>query len=147
MPLAALIDRVKIDIAYCGSCTAGKREDFDHYHAVLSWAAQRGLKVPSNVALYLQFGTVAVRDIAERGYLTAFEQVGAELLQPAGGVCELRSRRINRCGPSHDQRNQSQLSRSLRSRTGVARQPANGCGERDRRRTGFVRGTASAMPM
>ena len=51
-----------LDIAYGGSCTAGKREDFDHYHAVLAWAAARGLRVADGVKLYLQFGTVAVRD-------------------------------------------------------------------------------------
>jgi 3-isopropylmalate/(R)-2-methylmalate dehydratase large subunit len=86
-------ERVKVDIAYGGSCTAGKREDFDHYHEVLSWAAQRGLRVPPGVALYLQFGTVAVRDYCtERGYLAAFEAVGAQMLQPACGACA-------NCGP------------------------------------------------
>ena len=86
-------ERVRIDIAYGGSCTAGKREDFDHYHAVLAWAAERGLRVAPGVRLYLQFGTVAVRDYCvERGYLTAFEAVGAELLQPACGACA-------NCGP------------------------------------------------
>ncbi|MEP7085395.1 MAG: aconitase family protein, partial [Betaproteobacteria bacterium] len=39
-PLANVSPRVRIDIAYGGSCTAGKREDFDHYHAVLGWAAR-----------------------------------------------------------------------------------------------------------
>ena len=93
VPLNTLRDRVQIDIAYGGSCTAGKREDFDHYHAVLAWAADRGLRVPPKVALYLQFGTVAVRDYCEaRGYLAAFEQVGAEILQPACGACA-------NCGP------------------------------------------------
>ncbi len=37
-------ERPRIDIAYGGSCTAGKREDFEQYHAVLAWAAARGLK-------------------------------------------------------------------------------------------------------
>jgi 3-isopropylmalate/(R)-2-methylmalate dehydratase large subunit len=86
-------ERVKFDLAYGGSCTAGKREDFDHYHEVLSWAAARGLKVPPGMTLYLQFGTVAVRDYCiEQGYLAAFEQVGAEMLQPACGACA-------NCGP------------------------------------------------
>jgi 3-isopropylmalate/(R)-2-methylmalate dehydratase large subunit len=93
VPLGQLDTRVKCDIAYGGSCTAGKREDFDHYHEVLAWAAQRGLKVPSGTKLYLQFGTTAVRDYCiERGYLEAFEQVGAEMLQPACGACA-------NCGP------------------------------------------------
>ncbi|WP_322045609.1 aconitase family protein [Paraburkholderia sp. J67] len=91
--LRDLAARPRIDIAYGGSCTAGKREDFDHYHAVLAWAAERGLRVPEHVRLYLQFGTSDVRDYCERrGYLKAFEQVGAILLQPSCGACA-------NCGP------------------------------------------------
>lgn len=91
VPLATLAERPALDIAYGGSCTAGKREDFDQYHAVLAWAAARGLR--SKARLYLQFGTVAVRDYCVgRGYLTAFDAVGAELLQPACGACA-------NCGP------------------------------------------------
>ena len=86
--LGDLKERALLDIAYGGSCTAGKREDFDQYHAVLSWAAERGMRVASHTKLYLQFGTTAVRDYCvERGYLTAFEQVGAEMLQPSCGAC------------------------------------------------------------
>jgi 3-isopropylmalate/(R)-2-methylmalate dehydratase large subunit len=93
LPLAALREPVRIDIAYGGSCTAGKREDFDHYHDVLRWAADRGLRVPEHVSLYLQFGTTAVRDhCAARGYLDAFEKVGARILQPSCGAC-------GNCGP------------------------------------------------
>ncbi len=91
--LAQMAERPRVDIAYGGSCTAGKREDFDHYHAVLAWAAERGLRVSSGVKLFLQFGTVDVRDYCvKRGYLAAFEQVGAEMLQPACGACA-------NCGP------------------------------------------------
>jgi len=91
--LADLGAPVRIDIAYGGSCTAGKREDFDHYHAVLAWAAQRGLRVAPSVQLYLQFGTEDVRDYCvQRGYLAAFEAVGAQILQPACGACA-------NCGP------------------------------------------------
>ncbi|MBN3752360.1 3-isopropylmalate dehydratase [Paraburkholderia sp. Tr-20389] len=91
--LRDLAERPHVDIAYGGSCTAGKREDFDHYHEVLAWAAARGLRVPSDVKLYLQFGTSDVRDYcAQRGYLEAFERVGAILLQPSCGACA-------NCGP------------------------------------------------
>jgi 3-isopropylmalate/(R)-2-methylmalate dehydratase large subunit len=91
--LGDLKERAHVDIAYGGSCTAGKREDFDHYHAVLAWAAARGLRVPEHVRLYLQFGTSDVRDYCERrGYLATFEQVGAILLQPSCGACA-------NCGP------------------------------------------------
>lgn len=92
-PLSEVQERVALDIAYGGSCTAGKREDFDHYHAVLAWAAARGLRVAPGVQLYLQFGTTAVRDYCTaRGYLQAFEQVGAQILQPSCGACA-------NCGP------------------------------------------------
>ncbi|KML19707.1 MULTISPECIES: aconitase family protein [Burkholderia] len=91
--LSDLAERPRIDIAYGGSCTAGKRDDFDHYHEVLAWAAARGLRVPADVNLYLQFGTSDVRDYcARRGYLDTFERVGAILLQPSCGACA-------NCGP------------------------------------------------
>ena len=91
--LADLSAPVRIDIAYGGSCTAGKREDFDRYHEVLAWAAERNLAVPAGVALFLQFGTAAVRDHCEaQGYMATFARVGAEILQPACGACA-------NCGP------------------------------------------------
>ncbi|PZR92427.1 MAG: 3-isopropylmalate dehydratase [Stutzerimonas stutzeri] len=84
---------VPVGIAYGGSCTAGKREDFDQYHEVLAWAAGRGLRVPDTVTFYLQFGTVAVRRYCEeRGYLDTFRRVGAQILNPACGACA-------QCGP------------------------------------------------
>jgi 3-isopropylmalate/(R)-2-methylmalate dehydratase large subunit len=93
VPLSEVRERTKLDIAYGGSCTAGKRDDFDHYHEVLAWAAARGLRVAPSVKLYLQFGTSAVRDYCiAQGYLPAFEAVGAELLQPGCGACA-------NCGP------------------------------------------------
>ena len=93
IPLAEVKQTVTIDIAYGGSCTAGKREDFDHYHAVLQWAGERGLRVAAGVDLYLQFGTTAVRDhCIAAGYMDAFERVGARMLQPSCGAC-------GNCGP------------------------------------------------
>lgn len=93
LPLAALAERPRIDIAYGGSCTAGKREDFAQYHAVLAWAARQGLRVPPQVTLYLQFGT---EDVAahcrQQGWTEVFAAVGARLLQPACGACA-------NCGP------------------------------------------------
>ena len=114
--LHALAERPRLHIAYGGSCTAGKREDFDHYHAVLHWAAERGLRVADGVQLYLQFGTVDVRDYCiERGYLKAFEAVGAQLLQPACGACA-------NCGPGvstdADQVTVSAINRNFPGRSG-----------------------------
>ncbi|MGF6528286.1 aconitase family protein [Variovorax sp. PvP013] len=116
LPLADVAGPVRIDIAYGGSCTAGKREDFDHYHAVLKWAADRGLRVAPGVALYLQFGTTAVRDhCVAAGYLEAFERVGARILQPSCGAC-------GNCGPggslSADQVTVSAINRNFPGRGG-----------------------------
>lgn len=94
LPLTDVAERpARIDMAYGGSCTAGKREDFAHYHRVLRWAADRGLRVAPGVSLYLQFGTTAVRDhCVAAGYMDAFERVGARILQPSCGAC-------GNCGP------------------------------------------------
>ncbi|KGD90403.1 3-isopropylmalate dehydratase [Achromobacter sp. RTa] len=93
VPLTSLRDRPRVDIAYGGSCTAGKREDFDRYHEVLAWAVERGLGIPDGVALYLQYGTTAVRDYCvARGYDRTFAAAGARILQPSCGACA-------NCGP------------------------------------------------
>jgi 3-isopropylmalate/(R)-2-methylmalate dehydratase large subunit len=93
VPLAQLTERVKVDIAYGGSCTAGKREDFDQYHAVLSWGLAHGLKVAPHVQLFLQYGTTAVRDYCiAQGYDRTFAAAGARILQPSCGACA-------NCGP------------------------------------------------
>jgi 3-isopropylmalate/(R)-2-methylmalate dehydratase large subunit len=93
LALDDLAETVRVDIAYGGSCTAGKREDFDHYHAVLAWALDHGWRKPDHVRLYLQFGTTAVRDYCQsQGYLPVFQRAGAVLLQPSCGACA-------NCGP------------------------------------------------
>ena len=114
--LSALGRSVSISIAYGGSCTAGKREDFDHYHAVLSWASEHGLRVPAHVTLYLQYGTTAVRDYCvARGYDQTFAKVGAHILQPSCGACA-------NCGPgsssSADQVTVSAINRNFPGRSG-----------------------------
>jgi 3-isopropylmalate/(R)-2-methylmalate dehydratase large subunit len=93
IPIDALDREVKVDIAYGGSCTAGKREDFDRYHEVLAWGLARGLRVPAHVKLYLQYGTTAVRDYCvAQGFDGDFEAAGARILQPSCGACA-------NCGP------------------------------------------------
>lgn len=93
VPFSQLGRRVSIDIAYGGSCTAGKRADFDEYCRVFSWAQSHGMKVPDGVSLFLQFGTMSVRRYCEQeGMLPLFEAIGAELLMPGCGACA-------NCGP------------------------------------------------
>jgi 3-isopropylmalate/(R)-2-methylmalate dehydratase large subunit len=93
IPLSSLRDAnagvdVKIDIAYGGSCTGGKKTDMDMYAKVLGKAVARGEKVAPGVHLYLQFGSQDIRRYAEsKGYLTIFERAGAELVDPSCGAC------------------------------------------------------------
>jgi len=93
LAVEALAQPVPVQIAYGGSCTAGKREDFDHYHEVLAWGLAHGLTVPAGVQLYLQYGTTDVRDYCKaRGYDSVFAKAGARILQPSCGACA-------NCGP------------------------------------------------
>ncbi len=91
MPLTELEGKsgpVKIDIAYGGSCTGGKKADMDMYAEVLGAAVRKGRKVPDGVHLYIQFGSQDIRRYAEdRGYLEVFAQAGAELVDPSCGAC------------------------------------------------------------
>ncbi|MCK6439833.1 MAG: aconitase family protein [Planctomycetes bacterium] len=82
------LDNVKIDIAYGGSCTAGKVEDFDYYHSVLKEAVDAGLKVAPGVKMYIQYGSEGVKKYAEsKGYTETFTKAGVELINPGCGAC------------------------------------------------------------
>jgi 3-isopropylmalate/(R)-2-methylmalate dehydratase large subunit len=86
--LTELAGAVKIDIAYGGSCTGGKKADMDMYARVLADAVKKGKRVAPGVHFYLQFGSQDIRRYAEqRGYLEVFERAGAELVDPSCGAC------------------------------------------------------------
>jgi 3-isopropylmalate/(R)-2-methylmalate dehydratase large subunit len=79
---------IKVDIAYAGSCTAGKKEDMDMYARVLREAADLGQRVHPKVRFYIQFGSQDVKRYAEeQGYIATFEAVGAEIIEPSCGAC------------------------------------------------------------
>jgi 3-isopropylmalate/(R)-2-methylmalate dehydratase large subunit len=81
-------DRIRIDIAYAGSCTAGKKEDMDMYARVLAEAADQGRQVHPDVKLFIQCGSIEVREYCrEKGYLDLFERMGAEFIEPGCGAC------------------------------------------------------------
>src|SRR5438046_8709807 len=76
--------RIRVDIAYAGSCTAGKKEDMDMYARVLAEAAARGERVAPWVRFFIQCGSQDVkRYCEERGYLEVFRRVGATFLEPS----------------------------------------------------------------
>ncbi len=83
-----LIAPVKIDIAYGGSCTAGKKEDLDMYVRVFREALARGQHVHPDVQCFIQFGSVDVRQYCEeRGYIDVLRDVGAHIIEPSCGAC------------------------------------------------------------
>ena len=82
------IGDVKIDIAYAGSCTAGKIDDFLFYHQVAKEAVDAGLRVADGVKFFIQFGSQAVEKFArDNGLLDTFERAGATVLNPGCGAC------------------------------------------------------------
>jgi 3-isopropylmalate/(R)-2-methylmalate dehydratase large subunit len=86
--LEDLAREVRIDIAYGGSCTGGKKADMDMYASVLTAAVARGLRVAPHVRFYVQFGSQAIRRYAEeRGYIALFSRAGAEIVEPSCGAC------------------------------------------------------------
>jgi len=79
---------VGIDIAYGGSCTAGKREDMDMYAAVLEKALAEGRRVKEGVTFWIQFGSQEVKEYCRtRGYLDIFEGAGVKTIEPSCGAC------------------------------------------------------------
>src|ERR1700733_11614406 len=77
--------RVPIEIAYGGTCTAGKNEDMDMYASVLGDALKHGRRVSSHVQFWIQFGSQATREYSKRrGYIDIFEKAGAAGNQPNG---------------------------------------------------------------
>jgi 3-isopropylmalate/(R)-2-methylmalate dehydratase large subunit len=86
--LVGEIGRVKIDIAYGGSCTAGKEDDIDMYARVMQDALGAGKRVADGVDFYIQFGSKSVEEYArERGYLDVFAKTGVKLISPGCGAC------------------------------------------------------------
>jgi 3-isopropylmalate/(R)-2-methylmalate dehydratase large subunit len=79
---------VPVEIAYGGTCTAGKNEDMDMYAQVLADALRQGKRVADSVKFYIQFGSQETRDYCERrGYLKVFQQAGAHVIEPSCGAC------------------------------------------------------------
>jgi len=79
---------VPVEIAYGGTCTAGKNEDMDMYAAVLADALKQGKRVADSVKFYIQFGSQETREYClRRGYLQVFQRAGAHVIEPSCGAC------------------------------------------------------------
>jgi 3-isopropylmalate/(R)-2-methylmalate dehydratase large subunit len=79
---------VPVEIAYGGTCTAGKNEDMDMYAVVLGAALRQGRRVAESCKFYIQFGSQETREYCVRkGYLEIFEKAGAQVIEPSCGAC------------------------------------------------------------
>ena len=79
---------VPVEIAYGGTCTAGKNADMDMYARVLSDALRRGRKIAESCQFYIQFGSQETREYCvRRGYLEIFKRAGAIVIEPSCGAC------------------------------------------------------------
>jgi 3-isopropylmalate/(R)-2-methylmalate dehydratase large subunit len=110
---------VAIDIAYAGSCTAGKEEDLDFYARVLREAVEAGRRVADGVSMFIQYGSEDVKEYATaRGYLEVFERAGVQVIDPGCGAC------IG-CGPGVSENTEqvtvSAINRNFRGRSGPGR--------------------------
>jgi 3-isopropylmalate/(R)-2-methylmalate dehydratase large subunit len=115
----AALPEVRIDIAYAGSCTAGKEHDLDFYAQVLREALEAGRRVAPHVRMVVQFGSAAVREYARaRGHLDVFQRAGVQVIEPGCGAC------IG-CGPgvseTKDQVTVSAINRNFAGRSGPGR--------------------------
>jgi 3-isopropylmalate/(R)-2-methylmalate dehydratase large subunit len=115
----ALVDeigKVAIQIAYGGSCTAGKRDDVDMYARVMAEAERAGKRVADGVKFFIQFGSREVEAYARaKGYIDLFQRTGVEVIKPGCGAC------IG-CGPGvsdrGDQVTVSAINRNYKGRSG-----------------------------
>jgi 3-isopropylmalate/(R)-2-methylmalate dehydratase large subunit len=113
------LPEVRIDIAYGGSCTAGKEVDLDLYARVMSEAQKAGKRVKPGVEFFIQFGSHNVEEYARRrGYLEVFAETGVKVIHPGCGAC------IG-CGPGVssrvDQVTVSAINRNYQNRSGPGR--------------------------
>ena len=82
------IGEVRIDIAYAGSCTAGKDDDFAYYAQVTEAALEAGLAIPEGVDCYIQFGSKTVKNLSDKnGWSEMFRRAGVKLIDPGCGAC------------------------------------------------------------
>jgi 3-isopropylmalate/(R)-2-methylmalate dehydratase large subunit len=110
------IGDVPIDIAYGGSCTAGKIDDLVFYHQVVKEALDAGFGIAPGVKFLIQCGSTAVEDFVRRnGLADTFEKAGVTLIHPGCGAC------IG-CGPGvsddTDQVTVSAINRNYKGRSG-----------------------------
>jgi 3-isopropylmalate/(R)-2-methylmalate dehydratase large subunit len=110
------LGHIPIDIAYGGSCTAGKYDDIDMYAKVTKAALSKGLTVKEGTRFFIQYGSKKVAAYAEqKGYTEDFIKAGIKIISPGCGAC------IG-CGPGISEHQEqitiSAINRNFQGRSG-----------------------------
>lgn len=110
---------VKIDIAYGGSCTAGKMEDMQMYAEVTRYYQSQGQGLAPGVQFIIQYGSRQVHEYCvEEGLDALFRKAGIRIISPGCGAC------IG-CGPgvseTAEQVTISAINRNFQGRSGPGR--------------------------
>ena len=110
------IGHVAVDIAYGGSCTAGKIEDIAYYAQVCAAAEAAGLTVKDGVQFFIQYGSGHVKSVAEQqGWHALFNRVGVHIIDPGCGACIGAGPGVS---TSSDQVSVSAINRNFQGRSG-----------------------------
>ncbi len=113
------LEDIAIDIAYAGSCTAGKDDDFAYYAKVTEAALEAGFKIHDDVECYIQFGSKSVKSLSSRmGWTDLFEEAGVKLIDPGCGACIGAGPGIS---DNSDQVTVSAINRNFQGRSGPGR--------------------------
>ena len=88
---------VPVEIAYGGTCTAGKNEDMDMYALVLADALKHGKRVADSVKFYIQFGSQETREYCLRkGIWTCSRRPGRRSSSPVAAHASTPGRGFRR---------------------------------------------------
>ena len=79
---------VPVEIAYGGTCTAGKNEDMDMYAAVLADALKQGKRVADSVQVLHPVRLAGDARVLHAQRLSGiFQKAGAHVIEPSCGAC------------------------------------------------------------
>ena len=110
---------VPVNIAYGGSCTAGKIDDIAYYAQVCAAAEAAGMTVKAGVEFFIQYGSGHVKSEAQRqGWHALFQRVGVNIIDPGCGACIGAGPGVS---TSPDQVTGSAINRNFQGRSGPGR--------------------------
>ncbi len=108
---------VRIDIAYGGSCTAGKEGDLDQYAQVMAEAEAAGQRVKDGVSFFIQFGSQSRRAVRARAGLPRGLREDRGPRDPSG-VRRLHRLRPRGLGDAKTRSRSSAINRNYQNRSG-----------------------------